>query len=508
MIALLPLVAAQDHAHGGGGPRVVVTHDLDADGYAVVGSLARFGFLALGEDGLPSRHHDARVTIEQNGVTLLDSAALHDYDGVGSVDYTFTTPGPFRVTATVDGLTDTFTGYAHGPPASATARLALTAPARVGVGEAFPLVYSVVDAEGRPIPHTDVLLEARRLSDDLPVFRAHTHAHGDAPQEARLALPTPGAYALRFTGHVAFPERDAPTFATFVEEARILVDATRAPREAARAAPAPPATHGGAAGAAGAAAFTLVAAYDPDDLVGPLGPLRASAVVLDPATRAPVPHVDFSATLRGPDGRTLFESASLHEYDGIFEVLTAQVVPGAYALDVTADADGWTDTITLAWTVVPPVSPIGAGAPAVTLAGNDPVAGVPVDLTFRATTAGAVPFAHGELDLTVLRGDGAPLATAKLHTHEDGLFPVTLAFPEEGEFALRVDPASTTPSATTPAPGAARVLRVSVGPGPGLPVVDDAPAPFDANAGAPALAAVAGLATAALAGRRGRGSLR
>lgn len=512
LAAATPLAAGQGHEHEAGKARVVLVHDLSPDGYARVGNTAHFGFLLLNEEGIPQRHKDARLTLAQNGVVLFDSKDLHDYDGVAGLEYTFTAPGPYIVTAQVEGaITGVFTGTAHLPSEYVPASIDLVAPATARAGTLTPFTYQVVDANGTLLPHTDVVFEVRRLLDDQLVLRLHTHSHETA-QELQVVFPDPGAYQVRLLGYNAFPTPGAPAFQQLV--ATHTVQVSPGTPTVAAATPEPVR----AQAAAGSGGYTLFKTYDPDGRPSAFTTMRANLVVYDEETGKTVQHVNYEGVLRGPAGNVLLQTTALHEYDGILELVTAYGVPGTYTFDVTASRGNWSDSTRLEWTVLPPAVPLGAGYNEIRLHGADAlVAGVPAELTFALAAAGGnVPFMHSEVDFQVVEVvDGPALVQTKVHTHGSGTMAFTVTFPEAGDYLIRVDPTPTTASASPTyvagAPLKARYIPVHVAEGPGLPALNEtlpeaAPADVRAIPMPGALAVGAVLAALTVASRRPRRS--
>ncbi|HWG90866.1 MAG TPA: hypothetical protein VNZ52_08485 [Candidatus Thermoplasmatota archaeon] len=474
LVALAPAPAlAQDHEHSGAKAHLVVVHDVTPEGYAVVGNLAHFGFLLVGPDGLPARHHDARLTLEQNGVLLFDSDALHDYDGIASFGYTFTVPGPYVVTATVPSDAETLVATFNGTAVLrdlVPATLVLDAPAATTVGALTTFTYQLADANGTLLPHTDAILELRRVLDDTLLLRVHTHTH-EEPMAVQFAFPDPGTYQVRLVGYNAFPTEDAPQFET-VALTQLIEVTPGLPLAAPALAEAPVRTQH-----AGEGHYKLFTTYDPQALVGPFNAMRTAVTLYDAEVNKTQQHVNFEATIRGPAGNVLFASKTLHEYDGILELVTGFGVPGEYTMAVSAQYRNFSEATTAKWTVLPPVLPLGAGAFDVTLLNAEGLeAGVPANLEFFLANAAGVPFEHSEVDFQVVRvTDGPILAQTKLHTHTDGKMAFTVTFPEAGDYLIRVDAFPTGQSAsaayTANGVGKARYLTVTVADGPGLPAL-------------------------------------
>ncbi len=437
-LVLAPSVLAQDHDHGAGG-NVLVSHESGDDGRQISGGSGSFGWVLLDDAGAPARHNDGRIKLTQNGVTLFESASLHDYDGVVTLETGWVRAGPYEIEAEVPGEPVAyFNGTVAPDTALESAALAIEGPKTANMNAPSTFTYELRDAAGVLIPHTDVIVEARRMSDDVLVFRTHTHSHADA-QVLTLAFEEPGTYELRFTGYQAFPSVRARQFASVVATHGLEVAAMPTlPSPSSNVAPManvrvedPP--------------YLLQLTADPDVRVGPFTPFRSAAVVTDIANRTLVAHVDFDARIVGPLGNVIFASKSLHEYDGVLEVLSTNALPGTYTLEVKADRGSWKASATQSWTVVPPavIAPVvsGGGNYEIHVTGLENAAsGVPTDVTFSVVNAAGVPLAHSELEIALHRAiDEAPLYRTKLHTHGDGQFHATMTFPDAGAYVLRVD---------------------------------------------------------------------
>lgn len=473
-LALLasPLAAA-NHTHGGANAEIVITHDVPDAGTTYVGNVNHFGYILFDKDGKPAFHHNARFEVEQNGVLLYATDSAHDYDGVNGIAVRFPVPGPYTVRAIVPKDTGEARAEFSGTVAAGgapIARIALDAPASAMAGEPVGIALSVVDELGEPIPHADTIVEIRHVEDDAPVLRLHTHQHKDG-QELSYSFERSGDYTIRVLAYVAFPE-GSPLFAPVAVEQAISVSPGVAPPVA----PTVPMAQERNAVTTGEAAppFVIYATYDPYTTVGPFGPLRASVVVLDPETRMPAPHINFQARLVDPLGRVVFESASLHEYDGVFEILTTNRIAGPYLLSVDAMQGDWKGHVDASFVVTPPAEAIAAGPQVIDVAGTDGLAaGVPARIEFFAHDLAGAPFMHSEIDARILAAEGIPVTWGKLHTHADGKFAFDVTLPEEGEYMLAFDAfsleASPTPIYYGPNMGP-RLLTLSVGEGPGLPV--------------------------------------
>lgn len=459
VLALVPMGAAQEHGHGASSKGMaMVLHDGPADGRAVVGGLTHLGFALLDAEGRLVAHQDAEIVVLQGDDIVFSSASAHEYDGLFSLDLTFTRPGPYQVVATSGEMAMTvFEGEAV-LPANVTGARVEFVPAPAGTASnAVAGVLGIVDDAGRILPHTDALLEFRTRADERLVARLHTHIH-EQPIAFTQALGLPGDYLLRVTAYLAYPTGRAPDVPAVVAEFPLTAGAAGLPGVPAPGAAADPLAPRGAT--ASADGFTLQGMYDPQPLVGVGNPFRLSALVTEDESASPKAHVDFELEVRGPRG-VVFSSTSLHEYDGMFEYAYAPDAPGAYDATLTAIVGETRLTIPYHVQVVPPVLPLGAGPKTVEVEGLDSlVAGIPSELAFRIAGPDG-PLAHSEVDVTVARAGAAPLYQFKLHGHGDGLSRALLLFPEEGEWIVTVDP---TPLEPQPA--------LVFGPaGPGAPVV-------------------------------------
>ncbi|MCA1818998.1 MAG: hypothetical protein LC620_02925, partial [Halobacteriales archaeon] len=147
-----------------------------------------------------------------------------------------------------------------------------------------------------------------------------------------------------------------------------------------------------------------------------------------------------------------------------------------------------------------PSAPAVVGPVAVTGKVEGAVAGTAATLVLAAKDLAGNPYQHSELDVEVRDAKGATLLWTKLHTHGDGLFPLTLAFPAAGDYTLRVAPNALDGAPASYLDGsAATAIAVKVGAGPGLPSLPLVPTLSDTThaapgAGLPLLAGLLGLA--------------
>lgn len=521
-LALVALAAtalpatAQGHEHGVVNASVAIAHDAPPDGRTFVGNVNHFAVVAHGGDGVPDFHQDVPWRVTLNGLTIVETTpdSGHDYDGVNAFDLVFPAPGDYAVEAldATGNAVARFVGTVLPAPALEAAISFSTSHAEALAGELVDIGYVVHDAadpDGGPIAHSDCTVEVLGPSGRLQ-FRGKTHTHEEA-QELRYAYTEVGATTVRVLCFQAYPSARATLFLPRVHEVSVNVlpgpfanaDGT-APAPTSLATP--PAELNAVVTAPAGDGMTLVGTFDPYTVVGPdtLQHLSVLAVGTDGQT---IQHVDFTATLDGPLGR-LFESETLHEYDGILEFTTRQAIPGLYTLRVTAEGAKGTGELALTYAVAPPAVPVGGvGAatvgPVTVELDATPEAGVASPWAFAAATPTG-PFAHGELEIRLTRaGDPVPVLQAKLHTHDDGLYAMDAALPTSGDYVLEVTPFPLFPQ---PVLLTAESFAVSAAPGPGVPAAAGA-AVDGAAQDAPALplaALAAALAGAALALRRRR----
>jgi hypothetical protein len=497
----LPAASAQ-HEHHDASAGVMIGHDAPADGRAFVGNLAHFAVLDLGKAGestcyagfpgggvTPQCHQQNHVRVTLNGAVLMETTpdSGHDYDGVYLFDVAFPAVGNYTVQALGDdgSVLASFSGYvvdpaqqAGGAPAMA---LRLDGPATATAGSAAAFTFETDDASGAIAKHSDAWFEVRRGTD--LVFRTKTHTHEEA-QSVSYAFPLPGSYTVRVTSFVAFPSPKAALFAPLVQEraVQVLPGVDAAPAGATPTAQVPdaPLTNNVVADAHDPAR-TLVGTYDPWTSVGPSTQMHLTALAMDPATRMPIPHVDFAATLKDNLGRTLFASTTLHEYDGIYE-LTAVEPAGLYTLSVQATMGSWAAHVDLPFTVTPPVMAAAVGVPPMPSAGavlydvtglSGAEAGKPLTIGISDATLAGQPFPHSEIDYQVLAASGVPVLAGKLHTHDDGKFQLGAAF-AQGSYTLRLSPfpleADPTPVFYGKAVGDPLDIPFTVAAGPGFPL--------------------------------------
>jgi hypothetical protein len=510
--AFLALPAAAQHDHHGTAT-AILAHDTPTTGRTYVGDVTSFAVIDDADHDLhPDVHQNNHVRVLLNGAVLWEASAAagHDYDGVNTFSVVFPVAGTYAVELVADDgmVQQSLNGTVAPAHEPSTASLELSVPASAPALRPVDLGVRVLRA-GELIPHSDVILEVREGLD--LVFRSHLHTHTD-PIALQYAFARPGTYTVSATGYYAYAPGSTSEFAPVHASATIQVGAPAVPDAALP--PVVPAAMGQNIVTDGASSggFTFVGTYDPYTVVGPGAPIHLTGIVLDPATGQTVQHVNFAATLRGPLG-TVFSSSSLHEYDGVYELAAKEPVPGAYTLTLDAQKDGWSGHLVLPYSVganaaSPPTS--GFGPVAVNADTIHAVAGKASTLTLAAKDAAGMAYQHSEVDVVVLDPAGNALLWTKLHTHEDGLFPLTYAFPAAGTYTVRVAPIALDGAPLTYLGGplsAAVDIPVTVADGPGFPA---APAGMDANPSGGAThaspaalpLAILGLAAVAVVARR------
>jgi hypothetical protein len=444
LLAMAPFAVAQDHEHGPGEGIALVLHDGPDSGRAVVGSLTHFGF-ALLKDGMPQVHKNAEFRLLRGSDVLFQTNDTHEYDGIFSFDYTFTSPGPYTVEATSKGMMmGVFDGTAVLPVNETVAKVDAKVEPQPDARLA-KVTLSIVDEAGRILPHTDAIVELRSAGEESLVARLHLHIH-DAPIVFTQALP-PFDMTMRVVAYKAFATGRGEDVRAVVADVPVKGAAPAAPN--APALPHAPSVLKplGAKGEAGG--YTLWASYDPEPQISPSQTIRLVGTILN-ASKSPQPHVDFDMTVFGPNG-LLFSTKSLHEYDGVVEYQVQPFVPGFYEGTIVAHPDDGVDvTVPIQFEVVPPAvavlpGEVEAGPALVTVKGLDKAtAGAPTDLTFDVRGPQG-PSQHSEVDVTIFHKGEAPIYQFKLHTHESGDTRATVVFPHAGEWLVRVDPLPTVP---------------------------------------------------------------
>lgn len=470
LLLFAPLALAQEHEHGGDAGMAMALHDGPDDGRAVVGAYTHFGFALMDKDGRPVVHQNAEFVVKQADEVLFATTDAHEYDGLFSLDLRFTRPGPYEVVATSGEMQlGTFRGEVIAPVNATVATIGLTtAPAGLPNGNAVAATLAIVGPDGAILPHTDAIVEFRETRSRALASRAHFHVH-DAPIAFTQGLGVAGDYTATVVAYKAFATGRSPDVQAVYGEFPVMVGPAAAP-----ALPPlePPATavlepQGASAEADG---YALHGMYDPQSQVGVGQPVRLAALFVDTANRTPVAHVDFALTLAGPRG-LVFESSSLHEYDGMFEHTFVPDAPGIYAATLTASRGDTVLEVPYRVQVLPPLVALEAGLATVGIEGLDAiVAGEPANLTFTVMGPDG-PAAHTEVDVTIAHHDEAPLYQFKLHTHDSGLTSAQVVLPHAGDWFVTIDALPTAPEPL-----------VFVGPaGPGQPVAF----PFAVAEGAP-----------------------
>lgn len=452
LLTLVPLSSAQDHEHAvADGPRILLQADLPEDGRALVGHPAHFQFALLDQNSAPIVHQNVELEVVLNGLTLFQTASAHDYDGTGGLDIVFPATGEFTVTVRSPGpeLEATYSGYAvrmKAPVAASLDHIEIPSTATAGIPTSFR--YANVDADGTLLAHTDVQVEIRRIADDFPVLSVHTHSHEDA-QAFNYTFEKAGAHSVRFVGYQAFPSKSGIEIVPYSETVMVDVAAGTAPP--ARPSPstsvvvdALPIATAQEAQPEELAPYATVFAGDPISgtsfRVGPFSQVRHTLLVRDVETDTLVQHVNHEAVLRGPNG-LVFESASLHEYDGALEIMTASQTIGTYNMVVTSSRGDWIQEDTMYYDVMP--ADLAQGAGPQHLYANHLGAlkqGEAGAVELFAGTAQAVPFMHSEVSLQILDGTlGIPLVATKLHTHTSGLFGFSFAHAASGAHTMQAD---------------------------------------------------------------------
>jgi hypothetical protein len=488
-LGLVPAVAAQTHEHGIGG-KIVIGHDVPADGTTFVGTINHFAVIVKGEDAIPDFHNNIHIRVLLNGGVLFETTpdSGHDYDGVNTFDIVFPVAGAYSVQALdpkdENSMLAMFDGTvlpAPGPTAP-HAEFVVTAAAstpteQVMTGQPVHFTIDLLDAPaasgGARIQHSDTWFEAWK--DGRLEFRTKTHTH-DELQELEYSFQEAGTYTVRFTGYLAYPTAKATLFAPVVHEQSIMV-LPGAPVSAVHpeSPPMPEAGLNAVVQGKPGGQYLLVGTFDPYTVVGPDTLEHLYALVVDPVTGQTIQHVNFEAILHGPVTH-LFSSKTLHEYDGIYELSTRQALPGAYTLDVKATRGDWSDTIHMTYEVVPPVVAVPTVASDVgpvmfSLKQPALTAGATGDFTLHGADIAGEPFAHNEVEFRLFgpKSDPAtsvPLLSGKLHTHDDGDYGFRIAFPEPGTYKLMLSP---TPLMANPVLLTAQSFDITVADGPGLP---------------------------------------
>ncbi|MEA3202155.1 MAG: hypothetical protein QOE90_3583 [Thermoplasmata archaeon] len=469
---LLPLAAAQHEGMMGGEGMAMVLHDGPNSGRAVVGSVTHFGFALLDKDGAPTPHQNAAFLVTLDNVTTFQTNDTHEYDGLFSLDLVFAHAGHYRVEAMSGKMAmGVFEGDAVMPVNETVAKAAIKLAPAMQEGNAADVVVDVQDAAGKTIPHTDALLEWRDARTGALVSRTHAHIH-EKPIQLTQAFDAPGTYDLQVTAYKAYATGTSTDVAAVLGKATFDAGPLALPNAPDPSA-LPPAVMEPAGATAKGKTITLYGMYDPQNQIVMGFPIRLSGLV-EGADHMPKPHVDFSFTLAGPRG-TVFQSSTLHEYDGHFEYLYVPQVPGAYDGMLTANDGGDKVSVPFHVQVLPPsamasaTSMGSAGLATIDVKGLDKVvAGEPTTLTFSASNQ-AGPIQHSEVDVTIGQAGKPALYNFKLHTHDSGDTKAVVVFPDAGDYVVRVDPLPTDIGpvvfAGPDGPGAPIVFHAKAAPG-------------------------------------------
>lgn len=424
------------------GTGTVIAHDAPASGRTYVGDLQQFDVLDLGDNLLPDFHQQNHIRVTQSGATVFETTADsgHDYDGVNAFALSFPQPGPYSVEALDDhGMAIAgFSGNVSEPNHPQAVHIGLDLPVNPAALVPATFTYSLLDANGTLVPHSDALFEVRQAGALL--FRTHTHSHTEK-QSLAYMFPAPGNYQVRIVGYLAYATGHNREFTQAVSTSDLLVVAAP-PMPAVPPLPmVPPSDMNLATSVPAGTNCTLVGTFDPYTQVGPYTQQHLEVLVMETHGHATVQHVNFKAKLTGPLG-VVFTSETLHEYDGIYDLAVRESVFGTYTLSIDADKGaGCTGHIDLSYAVVPVGFSTSAGPQLYDVGGLDHlVAGIPANLTLFAHDPAGNPFAHSEVDLQWLDANGAITLQAKLHTHADGKFAFTYAPPTAGAGTLRISP--------------------------------------------------------------------
>lgn len=460
ILLLQPAAMAQEHGHDNENGMSMVLFDGPADGRALRGGYTHFGFALMDKDGAPVVHQNAEFNVVQAGKVLFSTTDTHEYDGLFSFDVRFTSVGPYQVTATSgDMALGVFQGEVVEPVDPVEAQVAFEAVPDGPASRVFDITIAVNDANGAIVPHSDAIVEFREAGSGALFSRSHLHIH-DAPIAFKQGFGAATDYVATVIGYLAFPSADDAEVPAVVAEFPLSVGFLSAPAPTAPPL-APPAALEQKGAVASGEGMTLYAMYDPNNQVGVGQTARLAALVVDD-NLTPLAHVDFSFALTGPRGM-VFQSDSLHEYDGMFEFLFTPDVPGHYAGVLTAN-EGQGVTVPFDLLVIPPAIPLLGGTGTIELGVegvDDIVAGVEKNLTFRAMGP-AGPAMHSEVDVTIFHDGEPPLYNFKLHTHESGLTNAVVVFPHEGDWKIRIDGLPTVPEASVYAPA---LVEFAVAPG-------------------------------------------
>lgn len=450
VLALLaPAASAQDHDHASVGG-LTILHDVPDDGRTFAGNLDHFGVLLRDDDGRPAFHSDVEVQVLWNGIELWSMGAPsgHDYDALWTWAQSFPGPGAYEIrTRLPGGEWMSFTGPVGPMPTGedSNATLAWSVP-ETAVARQPAAFTADVTVGGVRVPHSDI--EWRVYDEALhEVFRVQTHIH-DEPVTFDYAFPQGGVYVVVATAFQAFPSADDRRFAQVTETTTVTV-AGGVPGVPDLPGLALPSDILPANAVATSRTDTLVlhGTYDPFTSVELGQPIRLGVIVTDPDGNI-LPHVDLTATLMGPNG-IVFESASLHEYDGVAEFVTTHHDLGVYSLLVTAQRGG-SATIELPYEVRIVPNAVALGPVDVALDGPASLAAcTPGDFLVSATDVLGQPYQHAEVGVVAVEPTrNAIVLATKLHTHETGTFP--FRFAPAADTAFLFTAAGTTPDLAGP----------------------------------------------------------
>lgn len=441
---LMAFPAVAQHAHETS-DRVFIAHDVAPDGRTYVGNPVRFTVVAHGGDGIPDFHQDIPIRIRMANVTLLETTVVsgHDYDGMASVDVAFPVPGPYTVEAldSAGAVLASFSGYVEArPPSGDVAFDADKLPLQWTAGTPNCVSFEQQRNQTR-LTHVDTRLEITR--NGRTMLDTKLHAHDDRQSYCYTPF-LPGNYQIRWLSYQAYPTATGNRFDAFVTVQNFTVlPGVPVP------APVPAApTELNAVAVAGDGDLRLVGTFDPYTLVGPDTMIRLHGLVVNTTTLAAVQHVNFDVKLEGPEG-VVFQSDSLHEYDGIYDLGVRNTLPGMYRATLGASYKSWSAQVELAYVVLPPVLPTNAGPASVTFTPPQSPAGQASLLHWAATTPGDRAFAHSELRVAILGQGPVPIYETKLHTHGDGTFDAWFNPPEVGIYQVRTDNFALLPEAAT-----------------------------------------------------------
>jgi len=481
-------------------PKLYLLHDVADDGYTYVGNPNAFGYVLQDADGTLSVHKNGVLQVVQNGVVLYETSpdAGHDYDVLNTLQVAFPVPGPYEVrgavtlsgSATADAV---FRGNVTADPINATAKISIEPSGALVDGVPVPFTVKLFDTEtGALIPHSDAIVEVRRPADQWLLFRTHLHTHEDA-MTFRYMFPFEGDYLVRAVGYMAFPDAQAPRFAPVSTTETVHIAPSLVESGSTGIPPKPTST--------GAGQYELQTSIDPQDSNTPLSRTVVSGLVFDRAADTYVPHVNFEAWVDEPAGHTVFYSKSLHEYDGVYDIVLNLPYASKYTLTLKATRGGWTGVITKDFTIAEVITgtPLitSAGGVIVTAQGLDALkSGEPSKITFQSRTLAGTAAQHSEIDFEILREAwGAPILQNKIHTHDSGDFDVDVTFPEPGGYILVVDPVNIHGEPDLNyyfgKLGGALSVPLKVEPGTALPVPFVAPEPVEQPLELPTLPALA-----------------